>query len=367
MGTATVNHWTTDPREALRPGPGFDLATYDRRGRPGWAGDKAAAKAHTDARGHLLNELQERLYAESRSGGRRNVLIVLQGLDTAGKGGIARHVIGCMDPQGVHIRSFGVPTEEERAHHYLWRIRNALPLPGRIGVFDRSHYEDVLAVRVNELVPQSEWEPRYEEINAFEKELVDGGTVVLKFAMMIGYEEQGLRLMERLARPDKHWKYSTGDLKTRARWDDYQEAYQAVLDRTDTDHAPWYVLPADRKWFPRLAVTEILARTLIEMDLGWPVVSWNDDEQRAAVAQTMSTASLVESLLATRETVLEAIEDSLDVRADVAEITESDPEKSRARIEARRATMLAEMEQNIAHKRQLIADRDDAPSPLPEG
>ena len=361
------SHWTTDPRQALRPGPGFDLTTYDRAGTPAWKGDRPGAETLMAARGELLNELQERLFAESRIGGKRNVLIIVQGLDTAGKGGIARHVMGYLDPQGVQIKSFGVPTEEERAHHYLWRIRNALPLPGRIGVFDRSHYEDVLVVRVDELVEPSVWEPRYEEINAFEKELTDAGTVVLKFALMVSYEEQGLRLMDRLDRPDKHWKYSLSDLRTRAKWDKYQEAYQAVLDRTNTDHAPWHVVPADHKWFPRLAVTEVLTRTMADMDLGWPQVSWNDDEQRAAVAATLSTKSLVKSLIGTRANVSAAIEESIEVRADSAELIDSNPDLSRRRIEAKRATLMAEMEQNIAHKRQLLTDRDDAPTPLPQG
>lgn len=366
MARIAKNHWSADPGEVLRPGPGFDLADLDRGGTPGWDGDRQGAEELMVARGELLNELQERLFAESRAGGTRNVLIVVQGLDTAGKGGIARHVMGFLDPQGVQIKSFGVPTEEERAHHYLWRIRNALPLPGRIGVFDRSHYEDVLVVRVDELVEQAVWEPRYDEINAFERELVDGGTVVLKFALMVGYEEQGLRLMERLDRPDKHWKYSMSDLKTRAKWDSYQEAYQAVLERTNTDHAPWYVLPANRKWFPRLAVTEILTRALIGMNLGWPQVSWNDDEQRAAVAATLSTRSLTKSLEDTRDTVTAAIEESIEVRADSAEIMDADPDLSRRRIEAKRDMLLAEMEQNIAHKRQLLIERDDAPDPLPK-
>lgn len=357
-------NWSADPREALRPGPGFDLSAFDRAGTPGWRGGSESARQLTDSRGVLLNELQERLFAQGRAGGRRNVLIVVQGLDTAGKGGICRHVMGYVDPQGVQLRSFGVPTEEERAHHYLWRIRNALPLPGRIGVFDRSHYEDVLVVRVDELVPREVWEPRYDEINAFEKELSDGGTTILKFALMVSHDEQGQRLMDRLDRPDKHWKYSTSDLRTRAKWDDYQEAYQAVLERTNTDHAPWYVLPADRKWYPRLAVTEILTRTLIGLDLGWPQVAWSDDAEREAVAATMTTASLVSSLEGTRDSVMSAIEESIEVRVDSAEIMDADDDATKRRTKARRATLIAEMEQNIAHKRQLILDRDDAPTNL---
>ncbi|TRY17726.1 polyphosphate kinase 2 family protein [Tessaracoccus rhinocerotis] len=356
------NQWSNDPRELLRPGADFDLATFDRRGTPGWEGDKAEAKELMDSRGALLYELQERLYAEGRAGGKRSVLIIVQGLDTAGKGGIARHVMGYVDPQGVQLRSFGVPTEEERSHHYLWRIEKALPQPGRIGLFDRSHYEDVLVVRVDELVEQEVWEPRYDEINAWEKELADSGTIILKFALMVSHEEQGLRLMERLDRPDKHWKYSPSDLTTRANWDKYQQAYQAVFERTDTDHAPWYVLPADRKWYSRLAATEIITRTLIEMEMTWPRVRWSDDVQRRKLADTMTTASLAESLAATEETVRSAIEESIDVKLEAAALVGRDEETTRELADAKRQELLAELEQNIAHKRELLAARDDAPS-----
>ena len=256
--------WSTDPRDALRVTDSFDLTGFDRASTPGFAGDKAAAATLMAERGELLSELQERLYAQGRSGAAPRVLVVVQGLDTAGKGGIARHVMGMVDPQGVALRSFGVPTEEERAHHYLWRIEKALPRPGQIGLFDRSHYEDVLVVRVDNLVGPEVWGERYEEINAWEKQLVDDGTVILKFAMMVSKDEQALRLMERLDRPDKRWKYSAGDLKTRSQWDAHQAAYADVFRLTSTEYAPWYVLPADRKWYPRVAVTEILTRTMIE-------------------------------------------------------------------------------------------------------
>lgn len=279
--------WTVDPREALRAGEEFDLDSLDRASTPGFTGDKAAAETLTAERGKLLSELQERLFANGRAGGKRNVLVIIQGLDTAGKGGIVRHVMGMVDPQGVALRSFGVPTEEERAHHYLWRIERALPPPGKIGLFDRSHYEDVLVVRVDNLVEPDVWGARYEEINAWERALVDDGVRILKFALMVSYEEQGARLMERLDRPNKHWKYSPGDLKTRAKWDAYQEAYADVFRLTSTEYAPWYVLPADRKWYPRLAVTEILTRTLEEMNLDWPKATFDVEEQRAALAATM--------------------------------------------------------------------------------
>lgn len=267
--------WRTPAHVALRAGSGFDLAGLDRSSTPGWSGDRDDAEERTAARGERLSELQELLFAHGRTGGTRSVLLVLQGLDTAGKGGIVRHVLGAVDPQGVALRSFGVPTPEERAHHYLWRIRGALPRPGYIGVFDRSHYEDVLVVRVEGLVPPDVWEARYDEMNAFEAEVAVSGTVIVKAMLAISPQEQEARLRERLERPDKYWKYNPGDLDVRAKWPAYAEAYQAVLDRTSTDVAPWYVIPADPKWFARLAVTELLVHALEGLDLTWPAADFD--------------------------------------------------------------------------------------------
>ena len=285
-GMAAKDLWTTDPRDALRVGPDFDLASFDRNGQPGWDGDKEDGEAYLPERGEEMSDLQERLFAEGREGGTRSVLLVLQGLDTAGKGGIVRHVMGMVDPQGVALASFGVPTEEERAHHYLWRIEKKLPPAGRIGVFDRSHYEDVLVVRVDELVPEDVWRARYDEINAWEKKLVEGGTTIIKVALMVSYAEQGERLMERLERPDKHWKFNPGDLDTRSKWPAFQEAYSDVFRLTSTDHAPWYVVPADKKWYSRLAITEILTRTLEDLDPQWPVADFDVEEMKKALLAT---------------------------------------------------------------------------------
>jgi polyphosphate:nucleotide phosphotransferase, PPK2 family len=269
------HRWTVSPSHALRVGPGFELSTLDPAATPGWDGGRKSAQKETARVGEELSELQEKLWAHGRTGGARALLLVLQGLDTAGKGGIVRHVVGMVDPQGVQITSFGRPTEEELAHHYLWRIRRALPRPGRIGVFDRSHYEDVLVVRVDELVPQEVWEPRYEEINAFEQEIVESGTVLVKVALVISSVEQRARLRERLQRPDKHWKYNPGDIDVRARWDAYQEAYQAVFDRTSTESAPWYAVPADNKWYARLAVAQLLKEALEGLRLDWPAADFD--------------------------------------------------------------------------------------------
>ena len=263
-------HWSTPPTEALRVGPDFRLSDLDAGSTPGWDGGQKKAEKRTAELGEEMSELQERLHAHGKAGGTRSVLLVLQGMDTAGKGGIVRHVVGLVDPQGVQLKSFGKPTPEELSHHYLWRIKNALPAPGKIGVFDRSQYEDVLVVRVNELVPPDVWEPRFEEINEFERELVEAGTVVVKVALLISKDEQKARLRERLDRPDKHWKYNPGDVDERLKWDAYQEAYQSVFERTSTEHAPWHAVPADNKWFARLAVAELLLDTLEGLELGWP-------------------------------------------------------------------------------------------------
>ncbi|SDD05796.1 polyphosphate:nucleotide phosphotransferase, PPK2 family [Sanguibacter gelidistatuariae] len=270
--------WAEPADLALRPQP---LAGLECASTPGWTGDRAAAEAQLAANGAALSELQEKLFADGRSGGTRSVLLVLQGMDTSGKGGIVRHVIGQVDPQGVMHRSFGVPTDAERKHNYLWRIRNALPRPGYIGVFDRSHYEDVLVARVNELVPPEVWGKRYEEINAFEAKVAAAGTRIVKVALVVSAQEQKARLRERLTRKDKFWKYNPSDIDERAKWPAYREAYQAVLDRTSTDTAPWHVVPADRKWFARLAVSQLLLDALTDLDLGWPPPSFDVKAEKA--------------------------------------------------------------------------------------
>ncbi|MEV6277534.1 polyphosphate kinase 2 family protein [Nocardia sp. NPDC051832] len=270
--------WTQPVTEALQA-DGLRLEDLDTSGTPGFSGDKKSGQQLLAERATVLSGLQERLYANGRSGDHRSVLLVLQGMDTAGKGGIVRHVIGSVDPQGVDHAAFGVPTPEEQQHHYLWRIRNALPRAGQLGVFDRSHYEDVLVVRVHNLVPPSEWEPRYDEINAFERELVEQGTTLVKVAMFVSLDEQKRRLRERLERPDKYWKFNPSDIDERAYWPAYHEAYQAMLDRTSTDCAPWYVLPTDKKWFARLAVTELLIDALQKLKLEWPPADFDVAEQ----------------------------------------------------------------------------------------
>ena len=273
-------------REALRAGPYFDLRALDPRSTPGFDGDKEAAEALMPGLAERASDLQEQLYAESKAGGNRKILLVIQGMDTSGKGGIMRHVVGAMDPQGSQITSFKAPTDEERRHHFLWRIRKALPPAGMIGVFDRSHYEDVLIVRVHDLVPEAEWSKRYDEINEFEAEVAADGTTIIKVMMHLSSEEQKARLMERLDRPDKHWKFNPGDIDERRHWDAYQDAYQAVLERCSTEIAPWYVVPADRKWYARLAVMNLLDEHLAALGLQWPAADFDVAEQRARLTAT---------------------------------------------------------------------------------
>ncbi|ORA57225.1 polyphosphate kinase 2 family protein [Mycobacteroides franklinii] len=269
----------------LRYRPGLKFADVDPRATPGFDGSREDGEALQAELSERLGLLQEMLYANGRSGDRRSVLLVLQGMDTSGKGGIVKHVVGQVDPQGIEHASFGVPTEEERKHHYLWRIRNALPAGGQLGVFDRSHYEDVLVVRVHNLVAPEVWGARYEEINAFEKELTEAGTTLLKVALVVSLDEQKQRLAERLDRPDKYWKFNPNDIDERAFWPAYQDAYQAVLEKTSTDYAPWHVIPCDRKWFSRLAVTALLDETLDGLNLSWPPADFDIEEQKRRLAQ----------------------------------------------------------------------------------
>jgi PPK2 family polyphosphate:nucleotide phosphotransferase len=280
------NFWDHDPGTALKFRAGDKVADIDTNGTPGYTGDKEGSVSLQEERNKRYAELQEMLYANSKEGDHRSLLLVLQGMDTAGKGGIVKHVVGQANPQGIKYTSFGVPTEEERAHHYLWRIRNALPSAGHIGVFDRSHYEDVLIVRVHNLVPPEVWGARYDEINAFERELVDNGITMVKVAMFVSLEEQKNRLAERLSRPDRYWKYNPGDIDERKLWPYYQEAYQAMLDRTSTDHAPWYVLPCDRKWYSRLAVTELMIEALKRLNLSWPPPEFDVEAEKLRVAHS---------------------------------------------------------------------------------
>ena len=277
--------WSGEPGELLRVGPGFRLADVDPDAKPGYDGKKKDGAADLLAGEQELDELQERLYAQSREDpSAPAVLLVLQAMDSAGKGGIVRHVIGATDPQGVHLVAFKKPTPQELAHDFLWRVEKEVPEAGYIGVFDRSHYEDVLIGRVRELAPPQEIERRYGAINAFESELVARGTRIVKVMLHISPEEQKARLGERLERPDKHWKYNPGDVDERLLWPAYMDAFQTVFERTSTDHAPWYVVPANAKWYARLAVQALLLDALEDIDPQWPAATFDVEKEKSRLA-----------------------------------------------------------------------------------
>jgi PPK2 family polyphosphate:nucleotide phosphotransferase len=285
MIAKSQKHWTGDAAALLRVREGFTLADVDPRATPGYARDKVQAADDLAAGSLQLDEYQERLFARSRvDATQASVLLVLQAMDSAGKGGIIRHVVGSVDPQGVHLTAFKKPTPEELDHDFLWRIERRLPDPGFIGVFDRSHYEDVLIGRVRQLAPPQEIERRYGAINDFEKRVTDAGTRVVKVMLHISPEEQKARLMERLDRPDKHWKYNPGDVDERRRWPQYMAAYQTVFDRTSTAHAPWFLVPADRKWYARLAVQHLLLEALEEIDPQWPAATFDVEAEKRRLA-----------------------------------------------------------------------------------
>jgi PPK2 family polyphosphate:nucleotide phosphotransferase len=250
----------------VTPGSPAGLADRDPHSKQGFAQGKVEGKAALGPLNGRLDELQTALWAESE----QKLLIVLQAMDTGGKDGTIRKVFGGVNPQGVRVWGFGVPTEWEMAHDYLWRIHEHTPGNGGIVIFNRSHYEDVLVVRVKGLVPEERWRRRYDHIVAFERLLADEGTTVVKFYLHISKEEQRQRLEARLQEPDKRWKFNPGDLEDRKLWDDFQEAYEEAITRTSTEHAPWYVIPADRKWYRDLAVASVLIETLERMDPRFP-------------------------------------------------------------------------------------------------
>ena len=287
-------------RDALRVSPGpVNLAGYptvgptrlpvDAPSAPGRkkkeAGKPAAAKnvekvSKQGLAASDLADLQERLFAEHT----RSLLLVLQGIDTAGKGGVVTHVVGLLGPEGVVSTAFKQPTAEEQAHHFLWRVRKRLPTPGLVGVFDRSHYEDVIVPRVHELVPETEWRRRYAEINEFETQLADSGTAVVKCFLHVSYDTQRERLLARLADPSKRWKFHESDLVERGYWSQYQDAYAGMLQHCSTEVAPWYVIPSDDKPFRNWAVGQIMQESLLELDPRYPEPNLDLDALRARLA-----------------------------------------------------------------------------------
>ena len=256
-----------DVRKALvaKPDAPFDLSKRDSGDRSLFPNKKEARTSLTkDAA--VINELQDKLYANRD----RALLVVLQGMDTAGKSGVIRIVFADASPLGMQVRAFKAPSKTELAHDYLWRIHAAVPRNGRIGVFDRSHYEDVLVVKVRNFAPADIVEQRYDQINAFEKHLSENGVTILKFMLNVGYEEQGIRLRERLTEPHKLWKFNPGDLEDRKLWPDFMSAYETAVQRCSTPHAPWYVVPADSRTRRNAMIARIVRGALEDMNLSWP-------------------------------------------------------------------------------------------------
>jgi PPK2 family polyphosphate:nucleotide phosphotransferase len=260
------------------------IADVDSRSTPGFDGDKKDAEGAMVDLGEELADLQERLWANGTRDDPRTVLLVLQGMDTSGKGGTIRHAAGLVDPQGLRITSFKKPTPEELEQDFLWRIERALPPAGKIGIFDRSQYEDVLIARVRELAPVEEIERRYGAINDFEQAYVDGGGTIVKCLLHITADDQKERLFARLDDPTKHWKYNPGDVDERALWDDYQQAYDLALERCSTDAAPWFVVPSGRKWYRNWAVATLLLEHLRALALTWPAADFDVEAEKARVA-----------------------------------------------------------------------------------
>jgi PPK2 family polyphosphate:nucleotide phosphotransferase len=278
-------------RRQLRSGSA-DLRRIDPRATPGLprqrpegADAKSWSRSEVARLGQLLGARQERMFARAKAGvDRRRLLLVLQAVDCGGKDGTVRSVVGAMNPLGMHIKAFGPPSAEEQKQQFLWRINQALPPAGYVGVFNRSHYEDVLAVRVRRLAPESVWRRRYDEINSFEDGLVKDGLTIVKVMLHISYEEQADRLLARLDDPTKRWKFNPSDLEDRELWAEYEKAYGDVLDRCSAA-APWYVVPADRKWYRNWAVANVLLAYLDDLHLDYPDVDLDVDELRARLSK----------------------------------------------------------------------------------
>ncbi|MEO9133855.1 MAG: PPK2 family polyphosphate kinase [Jatrophihabitantaceae bacterium] len=278
-------HKTSTMRRALALRPGaVSLAGYDSSARPLAPHGKQGKPKKLKTGAKQLAGLQERLWAESTQNGDRRVLLLLQGMDTAGKGGVTEHVVGAFGPIGVQYTAFKAPTPEELRHDFLWRIKKHLPPPGVVGVFDRSHYEDVLVVRVHDLVSEAQWQARYDKINAFEQRLAAQGTTIIKCFLHISFDTQRERLLARLGNPDKHWKFNEADITERAHWADYVTAYEAVLERCNTEAAPWYIVPSDDKAYRNWAVAELMRETLEDLDPKYPRPELDVDTLRGRLA-----------------------------------------------------------------------------------
>lgn len=263
-------------RYRVRFGQKIKLAEWDANKKDGFSGTKEEARTELADLTQKLAELQDILFAQHE----HKILIILQAMDTGGKDGVIRSVFGKVDPQGVRVANFKVPTPIELDHDYLWRVHQQVPGKGELVIFNRSHYEDVLVVRVHQLAPEKAWKRRFQQINAFEKMLVEEGTTLIKFYLHIDPEEQRQRLLERIDIPEKQWKFNSGDLKERGRWKDYMDAYEDVLSKTSTREAPWYIIPANRNWYRNWLIASILVSTLKSLKMKFPPAEENIDQFR---------------------------------------------------------------------------------------
>lgn len=273
-----------DVRALLRVGPGFELSKVDADELVAGPDDEDDARDEASELEEETSDLHEKLWAQSRGGGRDSLLIVLQGMDTSGKGGACKQFDRHLDPLGFSITSFGPPTDEEKKHPYLWRYEQHLPERGRVKLFDRSHYESVLVERVRGFASEAEWSTRYDEINAWEKKQVEAGTTILKCMLHISKDEQKTRLGERLKDPTKHWKYNPRDIDERALWEQYMGAYQDALVKCSTEHAPWYVVPANQKWHRDWLLSQLLVETLRAVNPQYPTASFDVSVEKKRVA-----------------------------------------------------------------------------------
>lgn len=272
--------WTLPPGQLLRFHHDTRVAGIDGDSTPGFDGNKDDAERFITISSSEIARYQRLMYANGVKGSRRRLLIILQGMDASGKGGIVRHVFSQGDPMGMHYHGFGAPTGEEKDHDYLWRIKRELPQNGWISIFDRSQYEDIVMPRIYKTYPEEVWQARYDEINRFESQLVADGCSIIKIFLVVSKEEQKEHFLGRLEDPTKYWKFDPSDLEARARWDDYMAAWQDVFSRTSTEQAPWYLVPADNRWYSRAVVSELLRNVLKNMNMIWPPLEVDADEMR---------------------------------------------------------------------------------------
>lgn len=276
--------WNTDIEGLLRAKPGVSLRDIDPASHPGTDAGKQEGKAELERAGDELRVLQEKLFAQSVAGARDRVLVVLQAMDAAGKGGVVNHVFNHLGPHGLELTAFKAPTAEELSHDFLWRVEPRVPGPGVIGLFDRSHYEDVLIQRVRAFAPPTEIERRYGAIADFEKRITDDGVHVIKIMLHVSPEEQAERLAARLEDATRHWKFNPADTDERAFWPEYMRAFEIAIERTNTDDCPWYIVPANSKWYARVAVQRIVIEELKRLNPEWPAADFDVEAEKARLA-----------------------------------------------------------------------------------